>query len=514
MRLVDISGSRLRRRLPLLACAVLTTAAVVPMAATSAAGAQSLLAPTGLQAFELHPGDAATATPSFSRTPSFAWNPVRGATRYQFQLATSDGFRGANAVVWSSTAVRSPVAAVPISLPWLGSRPLYWRVRAFGAGVVSPWSKPARFTMRPTEAPQRVAGGPGYIRWTPVTGVTGYEVWFVNLGKVVSTDVTVADLRDYVGDKAPENVVWRVRAERKLSGSDKRGLPAVSYSPWSEAYTSPVDVRPSAPLATLSEGMTGSGSGLEHKRMPVFLFPAGDGTKLHHLYVATDSACKNVVFNSAVVRGGAYAPRTSQSLRSSLGASPVNVAPVFTTGGKRIWPSEVGDSSAGGTARVDLPAGRYFWTVVPVERRADSSYRDVMAPEAACQAGKGVLVRAANRPSVGLGETPFATGLSPFGRLSSPQSSPGRFYGSPLVAWRPAAGATQYEVQWSRSEDPWLTVGTLKTHATSATLPLTPGTWWYRVRAINGSIQGDPRMSWSAAMPISIATPTFSVVEN
>ena len=30
---------------------------------------------------------------SFSRTPSFGWDPVPGAMRYQFQLATSSTFR-------------------------------------------------------------------------------------------------------------------------------------------------------------------------------------------------------------------------------------------------------------------------------------------------------------------------------------------------------------------------------------------------------------------------------------
>jgi hypothetical protein len=336
----------------------------------------------------------------------------------------------------------------------------------------------------------------------------------VNLGEVVSTDTTVADLRDYVGDKAPDKVVWRVRAERQLFGSDKRALPAVSYSPWSEAYTSSIEVRNSAPLETLSEGMAENQSVPEHKLMPVFLFPAADRARLHHVYVATDASCRNIVFNSAVVRGGAFAPRSSQSLRNSLGATPVNVAPVFTTSGKRIWPSEAADSSANGVPRVDLPAGRYYWTVVSVERRADNSYHDLQQPEAACRASKGILVRRANRPSVGTENAPYATGLSPLGRLFSPESTPGRFYGSPLVAWRPAAGATRYQVQWSRSEDPWRTVGNLTTHATSATLPLRPGTWWYRVRGINNSIQGDQRMSWSTPMPLSIATPTFAIVGN
>jgi hypothetical protein len=513
MRLRHRTAGSLLGRGAIYAAAALAAAAV-PVAASSAAAARSLPAPTGLQSFELFPDAAGKTSPTFSRTPSFAWNPVRGAARYQFELSTSNTFRAGNAVVWSSASLKSPAAAVPIALPWLGGRSLYWRVRAFGGDTVSPWSTTAAFKLMAAAAPHRVAGGPGYIRWSSVPGVTGYEVWFVNLGKIVSTATTAADLRDYVGEKAPDEVVWRVRAERRLFGSDKRALPAVSYSPWSDAYTTAMEVRTSMPLKTLSEGMTETESGFQHRLMPVFLFPTKDRAQLHHVYVATDAACKKVVFNSAVVRGGAFAPRSSQSLRSSLGATPVNVAPVIAVDGKRIWPSEVGTAAANGVARVDLRGGRYFWTVVPVERRADNTYHDLVRPETACRSSKGVLDRGANVPILGSGEAPFATGLSPLGRLFTSSTTPGSFYGSPLVAWRPAAGATQYEVQWSRSEDPWVTVGGLKTHATSATLPLTPGTWWYRVRGINGSIQGDARMRWSAAAPVSIAAPTFTIVEN
>jgi hypothetical protein len=57
-------------------------------------------------------------------------------------------------------------------------------------------------------------------------------------------------------------------------------------------------------------------------------------------------------------------------------------------------------------------------------------------------------------------------------------------------------------------------VGRLKTYATSAVLPLRPGSWWYRVRGINGAAHGDQTMSWSNPVSLSIATPTFAVVAN
>jgi hypothetical protein len=486
--------------------------AAVPVATGATSGRQVLSIPTGLQSFELRLGDAAQTTPSFSRTPSFAWKPVRGAVRYQFELSTSAGFGADSSVVWSSTSLTSPAAAVPIALPWLAGRPLYWRVRAFGRNGVSPWSAAAGFRMQSVEAPHRVAGGPGYARWSSVPGVTGYQVWLVNANKVVSTATTAVDLRDYHGEKGSREAVWRVRAERRLFGSDRRALPAVSYGPWSEAYTTPIESRTAGPLKTISEGMDVTGPVPAHKLMPVFVFPAKDKARFQHVYVASDSSCKNIVLNSSPVRGSAYVPRSSQVTRTASGDVPVTHSSVATTGGKRIWPSEAGDPSAKDVARVDLPAGQYYWTVVPVERRADGSYHDLMHPEAACRAGKGTFVMGANSPTVGTTDAAFVTGLSPLGRLLSPESAPGRFYGSPLVAWRPSAGATSYEVQWSRSATPWRTVGTTKTYATSATLPLQPGTWWYRVRGIDSSIQGDQRLGWSAPTSITIASPTFAIV--
>ena len=73
-------------RLAMFAVALLGT-----LAATSAAAAPPG-APKGLRGFELRPNE--TSTHTFSRTPAFAWNPVRGASCYEFELATSRSFDG------------------------------------------------------------------------------------------------------------------------------------------------------------------------------------------------------------------------------------------------------------------------------------------------------------------------------------------------------------------------------------------------------------------------------------
>src|SRR4051794_36625370 len=84
---------RLRRPRLLITAAALACVAAVPFAAGAAGSRPSLAKPNALQNFELRLNPRATAgvaTPApFSRTPSFAWAPVRGATRYEFELSTS-----------------------------------------------------------------------------------------------------------------------------------------------------------------------------------------------------------------------------------------------------------------------------------------------------------------------------------------------------------------------------------------------------------------------------------------
>jgi hypothetical protein len=68
-------------------------------------------------------------------------------------------------------------------------------------------------------------------------------------------------------------------------------------------------------------------------------------------------------------------------------------------------------------------------------------------------------------------------------------------------------------VQWSKRQYPWATVGSLETPSTSASLPLTPGRWSYRVRGVSLALpEGGRQMSWSNAVAIRVAKPTFRVL--
>jgi hypothetical protein len=96
------------------------------------------------------------------------------------------------------------------------------------------------------------------------------------------------------------------------------------------------------------------------------------------------------------------------------------------------------------------------------------------------------------------------------------------FYGHPHVAWTPALGAWAYHVQWSKTRypfraEPHPTMGTpgILTFSTAATLPLSPGTWYYRVRGINFELGGNAQhMSWSDPAGVRVARPKFTVVSG
>ena len=161
-------------------------------------------------------------------------------------------------------------------------------------------------------------------------------------------------------------------------------------------------------------------------------------------------------------------------------------------------------------AKVDLPdtawpAGGYYWTVVPVviEPKPTTKppapgapiqirYRETELPQDACQSGRVMRFGKATPPVVTSSSRPFASGLSPKGRLTSAVRTAPSFYGTPLVAWQSVLGAQEYEIQWSKSADPWRPLGSLVTGATSSLLPLEPGSWYYRVRGYNHSLLKRP----------------------
>jgi hypothetical protein len=516
-----------------------------------------LTAVAGVNAFLLRADEPASHT--FSRTPAFAWQPVRGAVRYEFELATSKRFAD-NAVLWNATNLRSPVVSIPIALPWITGNPysLYAHVRAITGKGVTPWSTPYGFNMRWPSVPTPLPSYPGLIRWTPVPGATQYNVWLVDVGKVFATMTNVADEREYYsfhnGTSWTGVVHWRVRPERYLYGAATNGLPVVSFGPWSPVYTSynpPFVVGPLSAVAAVSDATSNALGAQPHRLMPGFAFDGDVGLggtgSLFRVYISTDRDCVNTVYRGAIVGSPAYAPRPTGPLglptkhdelvaaangylKDGLeGATYMSdgfsypttesttAAPPASGGGTSAPPPQTVTGAKVDLWDTDWPEGRYYWTVVPVEviDGEPTVYIDTELPQEACQAGRVLTFGKTSEPAVTAEQGAYASGLSPRGQLFSANKSAASFYGPPLVAWKPALGAYEYEVQWSHKAYPFSAVGQIKTptSSTSYVLPVGPGTWYYRVRGLNAFIPGnEPMMSWSDPTKLVVARPSFRVV--
>jgi len=549
----------------------LTVAGVVALLALavgvqSAPAARPLKAPTGLKAFLLRANEPDSLyNRTFPRTPAFAWRAVGGARRYEFELSTSDNF-SEGAVVWSSATARvnvpTPAISPDVALPWITGNPysLFARVRAISAsGRDGVWSAPYGFNMRWRDKPSPLNPQfPGLVRWTPIEGATMYEVWLYGAAETFFTTTNVADEREFYTFHSDPSwtgaVTWRVRAVRKLYGDIPNGLPAVTVGPWSDEFTNlnpPFAMGELSPLASVSDIVSTPSAPRPHELTPGFVFTGNyrswgnpwfldTTTEFFHIYVSTDSECVNRVYVGAVVGSPAYAPRLQHTLvlpGTVAGLSDARTKwPAYGDEGqvlmldgtvvKSVDAGALGVTGAG-QPKIDLwdsfwPAGGYYWTVIPIfagNSRSDPSvleYRDIQLPEDVCRAGGAVRLGKIGKPVVTGDTAPYVSGLTTAGKLVGAKSGSQLFYGYPLVAWEPVFGAQQYEVQWSRTLNPWRPDSALPvtTPATSAVLPLKPGRWYYRVRGLNESLPRKPEMTWSKPVSLRIARPRFKIVKR
>lgn len=259
---------------------------------------------------------------------------------------------------------------------------------------------------------------------------------------------------------------------------------------------------------------------------------AGDSYRLFRIYAFTDRDCVNVVFRGSVVGSPAFAPRLNGPLAlpstqdeldaAFFGVLPSGKSEVAKTYMADTFPVVSNETFGEGasTIRIDLPdldvrTTRYFWTVVPVgiaiTDGGEFQYWDVEAPQDACMSGRVATFGRESLPAETTSGTPFVSGLTPNGRMLASAGSRPTVYSSPLVAWRPVVGATEYEVQWSRVKYPWRKRGSKRTVATALVLKLSPGLWYYRVRGLNYAQVGTPTMTWSAPVAVKVAKPTFRI---
>ncbi len=312
--------------------------------------------------------------------------------------------------------------------------------------------------MEPSSAPTPLPSPNGLLRWSPVEGANGYEIWFVDIPKFEVVYTNVIDEREFYTfhrtDKWTGTVRWRIRALRDDHDKNLRqnGLPAVGYGPWSSVYSSHNDPYVGGQIRlvgavsdTVSDGSPSSPS---HRLMPGFVFSgdqtlSGASAELFRVYVFTDRQCLNRVYTSAVIGGPAYAPRPygPLPLPKTLGEIPLARSTYFLNDGAEpdgytydaekvlstesmpsatpttAAPADTDTNPSGGAtaasagpqqlqvtgqfgAPVDLwdtedPSQGYYWTVVPVGAFSPGALTTAVSGAGAVAAATSVPVVAA-----------------------------------------------------------------------------------------------------------------------
>ena len=208
----------------------LAAAAALLLAGSASTAGTPLVAPSPL---------APVAGASSQTLPAFAWSPVAGAARYEFQFAADVGF---NAPVLGRGEdqffTRNTRATLKKTVP---NGTYYWRVRAVSAdGSVSPWSAPRQLRKGWTLAPalQAPAHGalvshptsPLVLRWSAVPHAAKYLVTIASdplLGSAVGGQQNVETSGTVYAPRAlllpPGTYYWGVTP---MDAQDHRGQPS------------------------------------------------------------------------------------------------------------------------------------------------------------------------------------------------------------------------------------------------------------------------------------------------
>jgi protein-S-isoprenylcysteine O-methyltransferase Ste14 len=176
-----------------------------------------------------------------SLVPAFAWNPVAGADRYEFQIAADAGF---NAPVLGAGDdrffTRNGRATLKKTVP---NGTYWWRVRAANAkGVVSKWSQIRSFrkAWTATAALQSPADGavvayplvPLKLSWSQVPGAAKYEVALATdplLGSLVGGKAVETQASSFTraGALASGTYYWRITP---MDAQGNKGSPSQVWS--------------------------------------------------------------------------------------------------------------------------------------------------------------------------------------------------------------------------------------------------------------------------------------------
>lgn len=481
------------------------------------------------------------------------WSPVPGAVSYVVEIATSPGF---TRVVWRATTDQWKVA--PQTL--LPDGTYWWRVTAVdAAGTKGITSDVARFAKT---WPSRVTGGvlsatPGgaatsliritpYLRWNKVPGARSYDTQIAPADQFATPAFLSANFPVTAMSPAEKGVLpddsyqWRVRA----TDPAKNPGPWVTMPQFTKAWVAPVPVTP-ADTATTDRFLLKwePVAGAEKYLVQV--------TRRAHNYTQADLAINAETANNAFV------PTLEEVRAQSIGAGTYHwrvrpivagvygtwseeqrftlAAPSSTTATPTLTPSGNSDTAfmphlewtpvTGATIyRLDLATDFQFNNIVE-SVITDHTAWVPRTPLRDNQVGEGYYWRVlwGNGPTsedprwqVAESGAPGLT-FTKQTRVTLGAAASGVVSEPPLFTWSEVPGAAKYEMQLSRDEEfdsartqgltVWAT-GTEWTKDQGKRLP--SGTWYWRVRAIDGAGNG---LTWSPIQSFTLNPPRPDVAE-
>lgn len=422
-------------------------------------------------------------------TPTFAWEAVPGAQYYTLQYSSDPTFSsGVNGITTRNTAY-TPGDDLPNDVNF------YWRVRVYSGGSVGPWSKPSgeewSFLKRwylppvlltPTNGFQHV--DKPFFSWTPVPGARRYKFEIspvISFASDTYSGVTANPFFHVPMGKKPLDPgttwYWRVTP---LDANNNAGMTSAVFSFRTSALPAPMLISPPFYYPPNAYGEGTEMDPHEDRTVPLPIFAwtrvvAGDEQAVaYRVEVSTDDA---------VNPDGTLAAVVWSAETESLFATPTEANP--------FAPAEGTD---------------YYWHVAVL----DGLGGNVVGPWSEIW-----LARLA--PSALL--TPSAPGTTP--QLLRPEQGSEWTEATPLLEWRPVAGADAYDVEISTDPgyDPaYLAVAArvpYPAYSPSARLTydgdglaaLPYGTYYWRVRAVAGGVAGN----WNVPMPTDGQPARFQV---
>jgi hypothetical protein len=512
----------------------------------------------------------APPTPLGSEPGLLRWSPIEGADSYQVWLVdvrTAQSPTGKKETVRTNVLDEREFYTFHQSINWIGS--IHWRVRAirssasgtpangipavtFGAWSPTYNSTNPAITGGPIKLIHTVsditsdgsAASPAHelmpaFAWTGNQSLNGtaaelYRVYvftdsqclnLVYTGAVVGSPMYAPRPGGPLALPSDSGGIAAARSSYLDDGAEPAGqmydgtpvLTQESTQPASPTLTTPADSGPPGAVAPVAAApSSGAPTAPTSVGAPVDLWDTDWPNSGYYWTVIPVSATGGSAGASTVVGPGA-------SKGSTL--VPVADATQFTVGQTVTIGSGVTSDTSAITAigsglvtvQTALNNGHAAGEPVTTTSAGGVVYRDLELPQDACAAGRVQRFGIASEPSLTTAQDPFATGLSSDGRLTSAATT-SAFYGQPLVAWTPALGAQNYQVQWSKqapgatSSYPFAAAGSIMTTSTSSVLPLTPGTWYYRVRGFDYNLPtGVQQMSWSDPEQLIVTKPTFKL---